>query len=274
MKTWICLILALALVWACGACSGDQQIKVTFFRAGKADAAVIQTESAVIVIDTGLEKNGEDLVSDLRALGVGKIDALIVSHFDKDHVGGAAAVLSAFPVAAVYQSNYPKDSEEYAAYVQALADCGITAQTVSDTLTWVLDGVSVTIDGPAQTEYDKDPSNNSSLIVTVTYGENTLLFAGDAENARIQEFLETFQRPQGNLILKVPYHGHWQSRLPDLLQAVQPDAAIICCSKSEPEAEELDQTIGCLQELGAGTWLTYNGTITVVCGQSSYRVSQ
>lgn len=274
MKKWICLALALALVWTCGACSNDQEIKVTFFQAGKADAAVIQTKNAVIVVDTGLKKNGKELVQALEDLGVTKIDALIISHFDKDHVGGAAAILNAFEVGSVYQSNYPKNSEEYTAYVQALSDCGLRAQTVSETISWTLDGVSVTIDGPAEAVYDTDPSNNSSLIVSVTYGENTILFAGDAEDSRIEEFLQTYQRQEGKLILKVPYHGHWQDRLPDLLAAAVPDAAIIPCSKSEPEAEELDRTVSLLESLGAEVYLTRNGDITLTCTTDSYRLAQ
>ena len=274
MKKWICLALALALVMGCGGCSESPELRVTFFRAGKADAAVIQTKTGVIVIDTGLEKNSGELIQALEDLGISRIDALIISHFDKDHVGGAAALLNRFSVGAVYQSNYPKDSDEYEAYVQALADCGMTARTVSDTVTWTLDGVTVTIDGPAQTEYDKDPSNNSSLIVTVTCGANTVLFAGDAENARIREFLDAYRRPEGNLILKMPYHGHWQSRLPDLLQAVQPDAAVISCSKSEPEADELEQTVALLESLGAQVCLTCNGTVTLTCTADGYTIAQ
>ena len=274
MKKWVCLILAAALVWTCGACTDREQIAITFFRAGKADAAVIQTKTGVILVDTGLEKNSEELVQSLKDLGVTKIDTLIISHFDKDHVGGAAAVLNAFPVGSVYQSNYPKDSEEYAAYVQALADFDLTAQTVSETLTWTLDGVQVTIDGPNEAVYDADPSNNSSLIVTLSYGENTILFAGDAEDLRIEEFLGTYQRPAGKLILKVPYHGHWQDSLPDLLSAVDPAAAIICCSKSEPEAEDLNQTVSLLESKGAQVYLTRNGDVTLTCTTDSYRLSQ
>lgn len=272
MKKLLCILLTAALLLSCLGCAGkttgsseaavSSEATVTFFKAGKADAAVLRTENAVILLDTGLKKNSGDLIEALEGMGVEAIDILIVSHFDKDHVGGAADILAAFPVGTVYQSNYPKDSDEYAAYAAALADAGITPVTVSKTIAFTLDGLAVSIDGPNRAEYDKDPSNNSSLIAAITCGETTLLFAGDAQDARITEYLADYQRPDGPLILKVPYHGHWQDTLPDFLTAVSPDIAVIPCSKSEPAEDEIEATAAFLESLGSEVYLTCNGDIS------------
>ena len=264
MKKLFLFLLTAALLLSCLGCAfGGPKAAVTFFKAGKADAAVVQTENAVILVDTGLAKNSDDLIEELTERGVDSIDVLIVSHFDKDHVGGAADILAVFPVGTVYQSNYPKDSEEYAAYAAALAAAGIEPITVTDTVSFTLDGLSVVIDGPDQTTYAVDPSNNSSLIATVTCGDTTVLFAGDAENLRLTEYLQAFERPAGTLILKVPYHGHWQKALPDFLAAVSPDVAVIPCSKSEPDEDEIDAVTALLDDLGAEIHLTYDGDYTV-----------
>ena len=192
-------------------------------------------------------------------MGIEKLDVLIITHFDKDHVGGAADILSAFPVEKIYQSNYPKDGDEYSAYLAALSAAGIKPVTVMKAVSFHLHGLSVTIDGPDQAMYRKDPSNNSSLITTVSFKGTTLLFAGDAEDLRIEEYLTRFDRPDGTVLLKVPYHGHWQDELEAFCQAVRPDIAVIPCSKSEPEEAELSQTIALLEGLGAEIHLTYNG---------------
>ncbi len=262
MKKWLCVLLAAALV-CIGAACGREDASVTFFKAGKADAAVVQCGGYTVLVDTGLAKNGGELTEALEALGAARIDVLILSHFDKDHVGGAAAVLEDFEVGAVYQSNYPKDSDEYAAYTAALAAAGIEPVTVSDTVSLRLGGLQIEIDGPAEEEYADDPSNNSSLIVTVTHGQTTLLFAGDAETVRMAEYLEDFARPAGTVILKVPYHGHWQKGLTEFLTAVMPDTAVIPCSKSEPDEEELAKTLSALEALGAEVYRTYEGDVTL-----------
>lgn len=263
MKRLLLILLAAALLLSCAACGKTERAaSVTFFKAGKADAAVIQTENSVILIDTGLEKNDKELVASLRSMGVERIDVLILSHFDKDHVGGADDILAAFPVGVVYQSNYAKDSDDYAEYIAALAEQGVEPVTVTDTVSFTLDGLTVDIDGPAETEYADDPSNNSSLIASVTCGDTTLLFAGDAQDARITEYLAAYERPEGTVILKVPYHGHWQQTLSDFLSAVRPDYAVLCCSKSEPEESELTQTTALLEGLGAQVYRTCDGDVS------------
>lgn len=244
-------------------CGGAGGATVTFFKAGKADAAVVQTKKSVILVDTGLAKNSDDLIEELTERGVTSIDVLILSHFDRDHVGGAADILAAFPVGKVYQSNYPKVSDEYDAYAAALADAGIEPVTVRSAVSFTLDGVKVAIDPPARERYSSDPSNNSSLIVSVACGGGTVLFAGDAQDDRLEEFTEEYVRPAGTLILKVPYHGHWQEALPSFLQAVRPDIAVISCSKKEPDESEIGAVSALLTELGAEIRLTRDGDCTV-----------
>lgn len=260
IKRVFTLLFAAVLLLACVGCGSTAT--VTFFKAGKADAAVVQTKNAVILVDAGLAKNSADLIEDLQALGVEAIDVFIVSHFDKDHVGGAADVIDVFPIGTVYQSNCPKESDEHKSYLAALAAAGIEPVTVTDTVSFHLDGLHVTIDGPASETYAVDPSNNSSLIASVTKGSTTVLFTGDAENARLSEYQTEFRRPSGKLILKVPYHGHWQSSLPAFLTAAAPDIAVIPCSKDEPSATELSFVTELLEGLGAETYLTYNGDVS------------
>ncbi len=267
MKKILMILLAAALLLSCLGCgageSAGENASVTFFKAGKADAAVVTTDDAVILVDTGLDKNGGELVESLEAMGVERIDVLVISHFDKDHVGGADAILDAFEVGTVYQSNCPKDSDDYEEYRNALDAAGIEPITVKEAVSFTLDGLEVTIDGPDAAEYADDPSNNSSLIAAISCGGTTLLFAGDAQNARLAEYLATFQRPDGTVILKVPYHGHWQEMLPAFLEAVAPDTAVISCSKDEPDEDELTRTEAVLASLGAVTHCTYNGDITL-----------
>ena len=263
MKRFLLFLLAAALLFPCLGCGGTDSAAVTFFKAGKADAAVIRTKRSVLLVDTGLSKNSDDLIEDLTELGVESIDVLIVSHFDKDHVGGAADILAAFPVGCVYQSNCPKESGEYAAYTAALAAAGIEPVTVTEPVSLELDGVSVVIDGPDRETYSIDPSNNSSLLVTVTCGDSTALFPGDAQSARLAEILEDFTRPAGTLVLKVPYHGHRQAGLAEFLAAVRPDIAVIPCSKSEPDGDEIAFVTSLLTDLGAEVFRTCDGDYTV-----------
>jgi beta-lactamase superfamily II metal-dependent hydrolase len=248
--------------------SGTTDLKVYCFSAGKADAILLYTDDSAVLIDTGNSGFGKEICAYLEEQGISTLDYLILTHFDKDHVGGAAKVLKSVTVKNVLQSDCPKDSSEYAKYTDALAAAGLTAQTVRRTLTFALDGVVYTVDPPQQTDYAQDPSNNSSLIVSVRCGAEKLLFAGDAEDARLREFL---QEGNGTFdFLKVPYHGRWQTELPALLSAVQPSFAVITCSDAQRED---DRTTAALTAAGAQVFLTRRGAVDAVCDGASLQVA-
>ncbi len=193
----------------------------------------------------------------LERQGIEKLDYLIVTHFDQDHVGGAAKVLNNFPVETVLQSNCPKDSTEYEKYQKALNNASLTAQTVTETLTFTLDGVSYTID-PPRGGYEEDESNNSSLIVSVVNGGDSLLFLGDAQTERLAEFLSGSVSHYD--LLKVPHHGQEEPGLEELLAAVTPQYAVITSSEEEPESES---TVNTLESAGAEVWLTRTAAILI-----------
>lgn len=203
------------------------------FQAGKADALLIWNEAGAVLIDTGVTGYGKTIVEKMTELGLERLDALILTHFDNDHVGGAKKVLISFPVGTVYQSNYPRDSSAYEKYLKALTENNITPVTVRETQTFTLGDAVFTINAPKQEVYSEDPSNNSSLIVTVQHGENRILLCGDAEDQRMTEFLQ--KDPGSCTLVKMPHHGAWQTTLTSLIEKTQPAWALITSSDEEPE---------------------------------------
>lgn len=261
-KRLLCLLTALCLLLtlcACGA-ADTHTLRVWCFSAGKADAILLWTEGSAVLIDTGEDGFGGTITDKLTELGIDRLDVLILTHFDQDHVGGAAEVLESVAVERVLQSDCPRDSGEYAAYLQALSAAGLAAETLRETLNFSLDGAEYTVWPPEKTDYDEDASNNSSLITAVTYGERRFLFTGDAEGARLREFLDqdagTFD------LLKVPYHGHWQKRLTALLESARPAYAVITSSDAEPEDA---RTLSALSDIGAAVFLTREGPVLAEC---------
>lgn len=262
----------LAGCWQSG---GSEKLEATVFQSGKADAILIKQGSSAMLVDTGLAENADTLVSSIHALGVYSLDALVITHFDRDHVGGAAEILDNFSVRRVFQSNYPRDNDEYYAYVAALDEAGITPTTVYNSNTFMkLGDASVVINGPAQKEYEDDPSNNSSLITTVSLNNSNFLLMGDAEKDRIKEFIASYARPSGALALKVPYHGHTQGKLEELFEAVKPDVAAITNGDDEPTADEIAEVTELLQDVGCDVFLTTDGDITLTFGSSSVSAKQ
>ena len=65
-------------------------LEVTVLDAGKADAILLTTPDSAVLIDCGEKGFGDEILGELAARGIGRLDVLIVTHFDQDHVGGAA----------------------------------------------------------------------------------------------------------------------------------------------------------------------------------------
>ncbi len=269
-------MLAAALLVSAAACStpekaSDSELKVLFFNAGKADAILLYTDESAVLIDSGESGFGENILSYLKESGIEKLDAMIITHFDKDHVGGAAEVLAGIETGQVLISNSPKDSDEYDAFVQALQESETEAAVVSgsDAFEFVLDDAVYSVDGPDVDVYDSNPSNNSSLIISVTYGDTSFLFAGDAQNDRIEEYLQDHSGTYD--VLKVPYHGNYQKKLKDLIASAAPETAVITCSASEGGEEK---TLQLLEAAGISTWLTWQGSVMVTSDGTAVTVHQ
>ena len=88
------VLLAAMLLLVLSACAAAENLTVEFFDVGKADAMLITTPAGErILIDAATNKQGKKLVERFRKSGIGSIDAMIITHYDKDHVGGADQVL-------------------------------------------------------------------------------------------------------------------------------------------------------------------------------------
>lgn len=259
------LILCAALFAAAGCAAQENieadQLSVKFFNAGKADAILLYTDESAVLIDTGLDGFAPYILHTLNELDIQTLDTLILTHFDKDHIGSADEILESVDVGRVLVSDWPKDSDEYTDLMAALETTGIESEVVfgDDQVSFMLDGAEYTVDGPDASDYDKDDSNNSSLIVTVQYGQTSFLLMGDAQNERIEEFLS--QDSSEYDVLKVPYHGNYQKQLKNLIPSADPEYAVITCSASEGgEAKTLDL----LEEYDIEVFLTSEGNVSIV----------
>ena len=226
------------------------EMQCDVMKIGKADCIVLAEESYTVLIDCGESDDGTEIIKHLQEMGTDEIDCLIITHFDRDHIGGAADVIDAFPVKRLLEPDYEPespDSEEYLAYRDAISRNQIQAESLNDDLQLNIGGMRMQI-YTANAVYDKNIDNNNSLVVDLTHEGNRFLFTGDIEKQRIQDMLEQKQINSCDF-LKVPHHGRYNSALNDLFEAASPTYAAITCSvKNPPEQETLDalEAVGCI----------------------------
>jgi len=236
--------------------NGD--LKIYCFELGKADSFLIYNDKTAILIDAGERGQGKDIIKYMENNGITKLDYMFITHFDKDHVGGAAKVIGSTEVGRIYTSNYPKISDEYNNFLERIKEKNVPTQELRENLRFNINDIGIEVNVPAKAMYEVDPSNNSSLIIRITYGENSFLFTGDAQAERLRDFM-VLSPPKCD-VLKMPYHGNFMGCLPELLDMLDPKYAVITSSKEEKEAEE---TMKLLEDRDVTVFRTREGGVLI-----------
>lgn len=267
------LLAALCIALLCG-CVGKEKADLTavFAQTGKSDCILIYTKSTTIVVDAGYEDNEAVILAMLKREGVKKIDHLILTHFDRDHIGSAPALLRKYNVGQVYLPDYTSDSDEYGALVQALTETGVNAERVREDVTLSLsEGAVVRINPTKLTNLGENDDNDRSLIVSVRWDKFGLLLMGDALKARVQEYMTTDTNSYS--VVKLPHHGDYFKKLEEYMRAVQPADGIVCCGEEREVDEKL---ITMCDDLGIALKRTDMGTIRLEYTSSDgiYRLAQ
>lgn len=248
-----------------------EELAVTFIDVGKGDCILIQLGGKNVVIDTGYSTTSNEVLGAFERSGVSSIDCLIITHYDKDHVGGAAAVVDKLGAREVYLPDCEGRSDVYKAFMDALDNRAITPTRVTEDVTLEIGEAELTIFASA-VEYKQDGrewnDNDISLVTALTYREDSCLFAGDLEKEGIKSYLKLHEGQYD--VLKMPHHGSRYKNLDKLLESVGPKIAVITDGTEEPADQE---TLDLLSGIGAETWRTSkSGTIRIMgTGRGEYR---
>jgi competence protein ComEC len=184
---------------------------------GQGLAIVVRTHSRTLVYDTGarfsdrLDSGEAVLLPFLTHEGIEKIDLLMISHGDGDHIGGAASVLDAFPHTPVLGQGIDELS------AVSRKHCG-TGQS------WNWDGIEFTVLHPDGVTYKA--TNNRSCVLKIEGGGGSVLITGDIEQPVEARLLRHSHDRLAADILVAPHHGSKSSSGTDFIEAVSPQIVI------------------------------------------------
>lgn len=271
----VCAVLSAAAVFAFGKPEKNAlaPLTCTFLKVGKADAMVFQTKGLTMIIDTGEEDDGQKLVDFLKSRHIAQVEVLIITHYDKDHVGGADTLLANIPVVRVLIPDYEGINMEYADFMKAAAGAGITPERISESVNFTFGEAVVSVEPPVSYEIPEgmvEYDNNFSLVTTVTHGINRMYFAGDIEKDRIRELLSGGCLSEG-VFLKVPHHGIYNTALEDLIRTLDPQYAVICSSDKHPAETG---TLQLMKKYGVDVRETRYGKITLISSGRNLEMHQ
>jgi competence protein ComEC len=175
---------------------------------------------------------GERVVAPaLRAIGVRRLDTLILTHGDPDHIGGAAAVLRRCSPRAIWDGVPVPPFQPMRALAQAAAAAGSSWRSVQAGDTERDGPVEIRVLHPPLPDWERQRvRNDDSVVVEVRIGDVSIVLPGDigaeGERAVVRRFASA-----PIVILKVPHHGSLTSSTPAFLASLGPRAAIVSAGR-------------------------------------------
>ncbi|MNI31706.1 ComEC family competence protein [compost metagenome] len=203
----------------------DNRLRVIFLDVGQgASQLLISPSGRTMLIDAGNNDQEQIMVDYLKQYGVKRLDIVIGTHPDADHIGGLDRVIDNFEVGEIYMPKIQSNTKTFEYLLKSISKKGLKVKSAKSglTLDWD-DQVQVKMLAPVNTSDDK---NNMSAVVKLTYGSTSFLLTGDAERESEQDMISSGVDLHADVML-VGHHGSKSSTTAAFLKKVNPKYAVI-----------------------------------------------
>ena len=222
---WLGILLLLPMFFNTPQPPAQDTLRLIIFDVGQGLAVAAQTRHHALLYDTGPDfGNGADsgnriLVPSLRAMGISRLDGLMLTHNDTDHTGGAASVMRAMPIGWL-SSSLPDE--------HPLLQLASDKRHCMDGQSWQWDGVQFEILHPDAASYAlaKISDNNRGCVLRISIGDRHILLTADIEKDSEQQLLKEHFDKLPTALLVVPHHGSKTSSTERFVAAVHPGYAV------------------------------------------------
>ena len=243
----------------------DSQLRMTVLDVGNADAILLQNGDRFALVDAGERDDGDELVAFFRRVGITRLDYLIATHPDSDHIGGMADVVNAVDIGTFLMpfmpEGYTPTTRVYEDLLTALIEKEITPVDPSfgdnfafgDARIDILSGLS-----------EHTETNEQSIVCRIVFGAHRFLMMGDAGKEVEQELLENGVDLRADVI-KIGHHGSRSSSTKRFIQAVSPRYALITCGLGNSYNHPHSETLSTLRSQSVEVYRSdQHGEITLV----------
>lgn len=260
------LLLLNLVVWSAVTASGVGDLRVYFLDVGQGDAILVDSPThGRVLVDGGRNRQVLSELGRVLPFGDRRIDVVIETHPDADHIGGLPEIVSRYDVGIFLEPGVESSNKIDDELRVRLAERGVEALLARRGMVVNFgDGAQLEILYPHQDVSHLDP-NDASVVARVVYGESELLLTGDA-TLKVEHVLLGFDHATlVSDVLKAGHHGSKTSSSPAFVSAVSPEYAIISAGKNNRYGHPHQEVLNVLKNAGAQVVSTAEvGTIVFV----------
>ncbi len=273
---FVILIALNVFIWVKAVQLKPEVLQVDFVDVGQGDAIFIQfPRGGNFLIDGGKIWEGRrKLKPYLWKKGIQKIDVLLLTHPDADHVGGLIPILKGFRVGMVLDPGLVHTSSLYQEFLQLIDKKDIPYESISqgDEIKGFYRTTIQALHPSLPLLTGRGHLNNNSVVLLVRYGKVRFLLTADISEAGEKRIMERSKELEVD-VLKVPHHGGRSSACRNFVELVNPEIAVICCGRNNPYGHPHPETLKLYKELGIKIYRTdLDGTVVVKTNGKDIRV--
>ena len=266
-KSLIKIFLLFLLAIYVNGCTKEKLFSVHIIDVGQGDSIFIQTlEDKRILIDAGDEEAEHTVYSYLKRKGVKKIDVLIATHPDTDHIGSMDYIIDKFKISHFYMPDAKTDSEAFYNLLDSCRDKNLKIEylTKGDVLK-IDSSTTMEILSPSTIT---DKNNLNSIVSLLNYKGYEFLFTGDAEKENESEILSSCNLPDIEF-LKAGHHGSSSSSTNEFIEKLKPEAVAISCGYNNDYGHPHRSVLDTFRENGSVVYRTdKNGSLVFYCDKN------
>ena len=257
-------------------------LRLIAFDVGQGDSTLLQfPDRSTLLVDasgtpfgsTAFDIGERVLAPALWSRGLRRLDGLVITHGDPDHIGGASAVLDDFQPGRVWQGVPVPGHAALDAFLDRAMAAGtpIDERRRGDTLRF--GEVDVRVLHPPAPDWERPRvRNDDSIVLDVRYRDVSILLMGDV-GAAVEREIIPLLRPAPIRILKAGHHGSRTSTSQEFLDALRPQIAIISCGRGNTFGHPAPDVLQRLEAIGADVYRTdRDGQIALEVEKDSVRV--
>ena len=242
---------------------------VDYIDVGQGDSILIRQGEHTMLIDGGTTECKNDLLNFLKNEKIEKFDYIIGTHYHEDHIGSLDDVVNSYDFNTIFFPHVTTTTKTFENLVLAVKEKNKTFVAPEVGKVYNLGDASFEILAPNNDKYSS--ANNYSIVIKLTYGNNSFLFTGDAETLSESEILDNNSNIKADVI-KIGHHGSSTSTSDEFLKAVNPKYAVISVGKDNSYNHPNKTTMQKLKRLNIPVYRT-DGQGTIECISDGTNIS-